>query len=128
MSYCKSGKSINLRMCFDPFLFIQNVMRCVIWYHLYNLKNVKITHGGVLILIKLQAFTKINTPPWVVFTFCKLYKWYQIAHGTKNDFHTCITCVIISTICSAKFLLIVFLCFYFHDYSDNCSFWRNLFL
>ena len=31
------------------------VMRCAIWYHLYNLKNVKNTHGGVLILVKLQA-------------------------------------------------------------------------
>ena len=40
-------------------------------------------HGGVLILVKLQAsackFTKINAPPWVFFTFFKLYKWYQIA-------------------------------------------------
>ena len=26
-----------------------------IWYHLYNLKNVKNTHGGVLHLVKLQA-------------------------------------------------------------------------
>ena len=26
-----------------------------IWYHLYNLKNLKNTHGGVLILVKLQA-------------------------------------------------------------------------
>ena len=36
-------------------------MRCAIWYHLHNLKNVKNTHGGVLILVKLQAkaFTKI---------------------------------------------------------------------
>ena len=24
-------------------------------------------------------FTKINAPPWVFFTFLKLYKWYQIA-------------------------------------------------
>ena len=31
------------------------VMRCVILYHLYNLKNVKSTDGGVLLLIKLQA-------------------------------------------------------------------------
>ena len=58
-------------------------MRCAIWYHLYNLRNVKNTHGGVLISVKLQAetcnFTKINTPPWVLFTFLKLYKWYQIA-------------------------------------------------
>ena len=26
-------------------------------------------------------FTKINTPPWVFFTFFKSYKWYQIAKG-----------------------------------------------
>ena len=32
------------------------VMRCAIWYHLHNLKNIKNTHGGVLILVKLQAF------------------------------------------------------------------------
>ena len=30
-------------------------MLCTIWYHLYNLKNVKNTHGGVLLLVKLQA-------------------------------------------------------------------------
>ena len=27
-------------------------------------------------------FTKINTPPWVFFTFFKLYKWCQIAQRT----------------------------------------------
>ena len=62
------------------------VMRCAIWYYLYNLKNLKNTHGAVLILVKLQVsscnFTKINTPPWVFFTFFKLYKWYQIAQRT----------------------------------------------
>ena len=26
------------------------VMFCAIWYHLYNLKNVKNTHGGMLFL------------------------------------------------------------------------------
>ena len=57
---------------------------------LYNLKNVKNTHGGLLILVKLRAsacnFTKINTPPWVFFTFFKLYKWYQIAQRTTYAF------------------------------------------
>ena len=57
-------------------------MRCAIWYHLYNLKNVKNTRGRVLILVRLRAsacnFTKINISPWVFFTFLKLYKWYQI--------------------------------------------------
>ena len=61
------------------------VMRCAIWYHLYNLKNVKSIHGGVLIWVKLQAlacnFIKINTPPWMFFAFFKLYKWYQIAQA-----------------------------------------------
>ena len=59
------------------------VVRCAIWYHLYNLKNVKNTHGGVLILVKLQAY-KINTPPWVFFMSSKLYKWYQIAQRTTS--------------------------------------------
>ena len=79
-------------------------MRCAIWYHLYNLKNVKNTHGVVLLLVKLQAFpriqteyeevlrislysvrirekacnfTKSNTPPWVYFTFL------NCTNGTK---------------------------------------------
>ena len=30
-------------------------VRCAIWYHLYNLKNVNNTHGGMLLLVKLQA-------------------------------------------------------------------------
>ena len=42
-------------------------MLCAVWYHLYSLKNMKITHA------------KSNTPLWVFFTFFKLYKWYQIA-------------------------------------------------
>ena len=62
------------------------VMRWVIWYHLYNLKNMKNTDGGVLILVKLQAkaynFIKINTPTWVFSTFFELYKWYLIAQRT----------------------------------------------
>ena len=31
------------------------VMFCAIWYYLYNLKNVKNAHGGVLFLVKLHA-------------------------------------------------------------------------
>ena len=51
---------------------------CVIWHYLYNSKNLKNTHGGVILLVKLQAsscnFTKRITLPWVYFTFFKLYK------------------------------------------------------
>ena len=32
------------------------MVRCAIWYYLYNLKNVKNTHRAVLILVKLQAY------------------------------------------------------------------------
>ena len=63
-------------------------MFITIWYHLYNLKNLKNTHGGVLRLIKLQDSscnftngTKSITSPWVFFTFSELYKWYQIAQS-----------------------------------------------
>ena len=43
-------------------------MRCAILYHLYNLKDVKNTHGRVLLLIKVLVkkacdFTKTKT--WV---------------------------------------------------------------
>ena len=61
------------------------VMLCAICYHFFNLKNVKNTHGGLLLLVRLQAlvcnFSKSNTPPWVFFKFFKLYKWYQIAQS-----------------------------------------------
>ena len=35
-------------------LLVTYMMRCAILYHLYNFKNVKKTHGGVLLLVKLQ--------------------------------------------------------------------------
>ena len=36
-------------------MFSSYEMLCAIWYHLYNLKNVKNTLGGMLLLVKLQA-------------------------------------------------------------------------
>ena len=45
---------------------------------MYKLKNVKNTHGGVLLFVKTSA-TKSNTPSSVFFTFIKFYKWYRIA-------------------------------------------------
>ena len=36
-------------------VFSSFVMRCAILYHLSNLKNVKNTHGEVLLLVKLQS-------------------------------------------------------------------------
>ena len=33
------------------------VVRCAILYHLYNFKNVRNTHGGLLLLVKLKAYS-----------------------------------------------------------------------
>ena len=44
-------------LCLIVFIYLSilyYVMRSAIWYHSYNLKNVKNTHGGVLLLVKLQ--------------------------------------------------------------------------
>ena len=30
------------------------------------------------------TFTKSNTPPWVFFTFFKLYRWHQITENVSN--------------------------------------------
>ena len=50
-------------------------MRCAIWYFMYNFKNVKNTHGGVLILVKLQAgaiwYHLYNLVPFVQFKKCE---------------------------------------------------------
>ena len=67
-------------------------MCCAIWYHLYNLKNVKNTHGGVLLLVvKLQALacnftTKSNTPPWVFFTCFKLHNGAKSRNASQDMF------------------------------------------
>ena len=58
---------------------------------LHSLKNVKNTYGGMLHFVKLYAetlsFTESTNSPWVLFTFFKLYKWYQIARSsTYGDF------------------------------------------
>ena len=67
----------------DDYVFTQKyVMRCAIWYHLYNLRNVKNTHGGVLILVKLQL--KSTLLHGFFSCFFKLNKWYQIAQRTTH--------------------------------------------
>ena len=44
------------------------MVRCTIWYHLYNLKNVKNTHGGVLILVKSRNAPHIGTLESFIYT------------------------------------------------------------
>ena len=49
------------------------VMRCAIWYHLYNLKNVKNTHGEPASLLKLTLLHEC---------FSRFLNWYQIPQRT----------------------------------------------
>ena len=50
--FSSCGETLK-RWCSTKLLILltKYVVRCAIWYHLYNLKNVKSTHGGVLLLI-----------------------------------------------------------------------------
>ena len=61
---------------------LKYVMLCVIWYYIYNFKNVKSTHGGVLLLVKLQVetcnFTKSIISTWVFLYFL------NFANGAKS--------------------------------------------
>ena len=58
--------------------YLRNVMRFAIWYHLYNLKNMKNTHGGVL-LLEPAALLEITLIHGCFSRFFKLCKCYQIA-------------------------------------------------
>ena len=51
---------------FNAFAFIY-VMRCAILYHLYNLKNMKNTHGGVLKKEKNSNLWALNLEKKAVF-------------------------------------------------------------
>ena len=54
-------------------------MRCAIWYHFYNFKNVRNTHGGVLLTLAASIcnFIKSNIPQWVFSRFL------NCTNGTK---------------------------------------------
>ena len=66
-----SDRVLNTLLLIEFFHGI-HVTLCAIWYHLYNLKNVKNTHGGMLLLHYSMEF---------FFKFFKLYKWYLIAQS-----------------------------------------------
>ena len=47
-------------------------MFCAIWYHLHNLKNVKNSHGGVILLVKLAVLRSCFS------------RFLNCANGTKS--------------------------------------------
>ena len=75
-------------------IYEQHETLCAILYHLYNLQNMKSTHGVVLLYVKVPAevcnFTKSGTPPWVFFTFFKLHngkmkKTKNVGNGDEQE-------------------------------------------
>ena len=58
-------------------------MRCAIWYHLHNLKNVKNAHGGVLILVKLQVLACDFTLKLTLLHGC-FSRFLNFTNGTKS--------------------------------------------
>ena len=64
-------------------------MYCVIWYHLYNLKDVKHTLGGVLLLVKLQAKTSLSL---IVYNFNLYHKPFLFERVSRNliQIQTCL--------------------------------------
>ena len=61
------------------------LVRCPIWYHLYDLKNLKNTHGEVLLLVKLQAEVLIleNLLKVTLLRGC-LSRFLNCTNGTKS--------------------------------------------
>ena len=72
-------------------------------------KNVKNTHGGVLLLIACN-FNKSSTPLWLFFTFFELCNWHQIPQSIYDTSSTACTTdsamgYILSTITSFRLVL-----------------------
>ena len=75
-------------------IFALFLILSAIWYHLYNFKNLKNTHGMVILLFKLQVevsnFNKSITLPWMFLRFSnytngtKLRKTLHLNHRTKT--------------------------------------------
>ena len=73
--------SLHLILGIYYFGFLGYVVRFAIWYHLYNLKNVKNTHGGVLLLVKLlkvkslRLLTRWESP--AILTYFVIFPCYE---------------------------------------------------
>ena len=62
------------------FMYRLYVVRCAIWYYLCNLKNVKNTHGGVLLLGNLKPATLLK----VTLLHGCFSRFLNCANGTKS--------------------------------------------
>ena len=72
-------------------LFFTYVVRCAIWVPFVQFKKREKHLWRSVNFSKVAGlacnFTKINTPPWVFFTFFKLYKWYLSVQSITYVIH-----------------------------------------
>ena len=75
LRFCWSIQTSSLRGFIFTFMLLLNVIICVALSDLVPFVQFKKRRR-----LKAEAcnFTKINTPPWVFFTFFKLYQCYQM--------------------------------------------------
>ena len=73
---------LKLIIIFPRRFKVGHVMLCAIWYIMYNLKNVKNTHRGVLLLVKLRA--KPATLLKVTLLHTRFPRFLNCANGTKS--------------------------------------------
>ena len=81
------------------------MIRCAIWHHLHNFKNVKNTYGGVLLLVKLQGeacnFTESNYSSMGVFHVCQIVQMipnratHHVYFATLRIYHLTIVGILI---------------------------------
>ena len=98
---------------------------CAIWYHFYNVKNFKNSHGGVLLLVKLQtsacSFTESSTSPWVFSRFLKKNKRnFQELISICQKLHSAKT-FLLKNAFFMFFANFIFCCFKFEN-TPSCSF------
>ena len=86
-------------------------MRCEICYHLYNLKNVKTTHEGVLILLKHHANCakhRISYPGWIAEAAARVvlknFAKFTGKHTCQSLFFNKITGLRVATLLKEKFM------------------------
>ena len=77
---------------FELFLLFRNIWDAfAMFYHLYNFKKHEKQPWRSVTFSNVAGVTKSSIPPWVLFMFFKLYKWYKVAQSIKASliYFTC---------------------------------------
>ena len=84
--HCSRTKFSSSKSLSEKWKFI--CMGCAIWYQLCNLKNMKNTQGGVLLLVKLQAEAKLLKVTFLHRCFSRFLNYVNctnVKHGISSN-------------------------------------------